>query len=74
LFGKIFFSKNGKLIKRFTASNVEQINGIWTARTLIAHNFETEHKTILTLDDAHYNIGLPQSLFTKRTLLMEKIR
>jgi hypothetical protein len=69
-----FFSKNGKLIKRFTASNVEQINGIWTARTLIAHNFETEHQTILTLDDAHYNIGLPQSLFTKRTLLMEKIR
>jgi hypothetical protein len=69
-----FFSQNGKLIKRFTASNVEQINGIWTARFLTAHNFETEHKTHLTLDTVRYNIGLSQSLFTKRTLLMEKIR
>ena len=69
-----FFDRNGNLIKRFSASNVEQINGIWTARILTAHNFETGHQTILTLDDVRYNTGLPQSLFTKRTLLMEKIR
>jgi hypothetical protein len=69
-----FFGRNGKLIKRFTASNVEQIDGIWTARILTAHNLETKHKTIMKLDKVRYNIGLSKSLFTKRTLLMEKIR
>jgi hypothetical protein len=69
-----FFDRNGKLIKRDSVANVQQIDGIWTGRILSAHNLKTNHKTIMKLDKVRYNIGLPESVFTKRTLLMEKIR
>jgi len=66
------FDKKGRSFKVFLASDIKQIDGVWTAMHLGMKNVKTGHKTILTMKDIRYNIGLNDGFFTTREL--EKAR
>jgi len=64
-----FYDKKGRLLKRLQASDIENIDGIWTARRLELENFQKKHKTILELDNIRYNTGLRDDVFSERNLV-----
>ena len=64
--GKMYVKK-GKKIKFFTASDIEQIQGIWTAKKLTmvtTKGNRKEHSTVLLFDDMVYNKGVEDNMFT----------
>jgi outer membrane lipoprotein-sorting protein len=64
----VFFDKNLKLLKEFTASDIEQIDGIWTIKTMKMDNKQTGHHTIFQFTDIKYNSGLDDDIFSQRQL------
>lgn len=64
--GKMYVKK-GKKIKYFTATDIEQIEGIWTAKKLTmitTRRDEKEHSTVLLFNNITYNKGVDDGLFT----------
>lgn len=68
-----FFNKSKQLIKQNMATDLQQIDGIWTPMTISSHNLETGHKTVMKFTKVQYNTGLTVDFFSKNTLMMEKI-
>ena len=64
----VFYDKNLKLLKELTVSDIDQVDGIWTARTLIMDNLQNQHKTIFKIDNVRYNSGLDDDLFSQRRI------
>lgn len=61
------YVKKGKKIKYFTASDIEKIQGIWTARKLTMITTKSkrkEHSTVLLFDNMVYNKGVGDDMFT----------
>jgi outer membrane lipoprotein-sorting protein len=63
-----FYDKQGKLLKRFHATEIEVIDGIPTPKRLEMVNVQTGHSTVLELSNIRYNTGLSDDLFTQREL------
>lgn len=63
-----FFDGSNNPIKRFTASNIKQINDIWTVLSGKMENLKTGGWTTVDLSNVRYNSGLPDRLFTKEGL------
>jgi hypothetical protein len=64
--GKMYVKK-GKKIKFFTASDIEEIEGIWTAKKLTmvtTRRNEKEHSTVLLFNNITYNKGVEDTMFT----------
>jgi hypothetical protein len=61
------FSKD-RLIRRITYSDVESIDGIWTARTVNVLDNSRNSRTILTLDKVKYNLPMKDVDFTRENL------
>ncbi len=64
--GKMYVKK-GKKIKYFTATDLEQIQGIWTAKKLTmitTKRKRKEHSTVLLFDKVVYNKGVEDEMFT----------
>ena len=62
-----FYVKKGRKIKYFTASDIEQIQGIWTARKLTmvtTKRNKKEHSTVLLFNKLVYNEGVEDDMFT----------
>ncbi len=64
----VFFDKKGREFKQFKASDIEKIGGIWTPKKLEMENIKDKHKTVLTMKNIKYNIGLKNSFFSQRQL------
>ena len=63
--------KRGNRVKYFTASDIEQIDGIWTAKRLqmvTTRNDRREHASILQLSDIVYNEPIHDDVFTTDTM------
>jgi len=61
----------GNRIKYFTASEIEEIDGIWTVRRLQAittRNGRQEHASVLQLNNVVYNDPVDDELFTTETM------
>lgn len=64
----LMYDKDGDPLKGFSASDIREIEGIWTAMIITMKNLKSGHQTILTLDSIHYNLGLTDNFFTTREL------
>jgi hypothetical protein len=61
------YVQRDKKIKYFTASDIENIQGIWTAKKLTMATTKgnrLEHQTVLVFDNIQYNTGVDDTLFT----------
>lgn len=67
----VFWVSKGKKIKYFTASGIEQIDGIWTAKVnkmWTTKHDRVEHTTILELANIRYNDQIDDSFFTPQRM------
>jgi len=68
--GKIWV-KRGKKIKYFSATDIEQIDGIWTPKKLqmiTTKKGKREHATVLQINDIAYNQEMDDDLFKSETM------
>jgi outer membrane lipoprotein-sorting protein len=61
------FDKNEKLWKTF-AGEYEQIQGYWTMKSLTMTDVQKKHKTIMTMENMEFDVGLDEKTFTQRYL------
>ena len=62
------YDQSGKKVREFHASGLKKVNGITGARHLeMISPLENTH-TVLTIDDAQFNTGLDEKLFTPEAL------
>ncbi len=65
------YVKKGKKIKYYTATDIEKIQGIWTAKKLTmitTKQKRKEHSTVLIFKNIVYNKGVEDSLFTTQRM------
>lgn len=63
-----FYDKKLKFLKDLTLSDIEQIDGIWTAKTMTMVNEQEKHKTVFHFSNITYNSGLDDEIFSQRRL------
>ena len=63
-----FYDRMGSLLKTLTISNIEKIDGFWTAQKMHIINHQTNHQTILLMSETKYNIEIDENLFTVSNL------
>jgi Outer membrane lipoprotein-sorting protein len=61
------FNKD-RLIRQITYSDIESIDGIWTARTVAVLDHTRNSQTVLTLDKVKYNLPMKDANFTRESL------
>ena len=69
-----YYDRRGKLLKIFTIPEMEEIDGIWTARKMVMENLQKKHKTVLHFDDIIFNEPVEDSFFSVATLERGRIR
>jgi outer membrane lipoprotein-sorting protein len=57
-----------KITRRLKFQNMENIQGVWTARTLDMEDFTRNSRTVLQLNSLRYNVDLKDSQFTVEAL------
>jgi outer membrane lipoprotein-sorting protein len=62
------YDQNGKKVREFRASGLKKVDGIWGARHLEMSSPMENTRTVLTIDDAQFNTGLDEKLFTPEAL------
>lgn len=68
-----YFDKDG-LMKILRVSDIKKQDGFWTAFHMEMDNIQERHKTQMTMQEVHYNVGLKDNLFRVSTLERTKIR
>jgi hypothetical protein len=63
-----FYDKMGNLLKTLTISDIEKIDGFWTAQKMHIINHQTNHQTVLLMNETKYNIKIDENLFTVSNL------
>jgi hypothetical protein len=63
-----FYDEKLEFLKELTLSDIEQIDGIWKAKTMTMVNEQEEHKTIFHFSNITYNSGLDDDIFSQRRL------
>ncbi len=63
-----FYDKKGRFLKELTTGDIEEINGVWTVKTLKMNNEQKKHSTIFTFSNIAYNTGLDDDIFSQRRL------
>jgi len=71
LFARAESYARGKLVRRLDYSNIERVQNVWTARTLVMHDIERDSRTTLKLEKLEYNLPLPADSFTLQALRRE---
>lgn len=64
----VFYDKKMAELKTLTLSEIEQIDGIWTAKTYQMNNVQENHQTTFKFSNHKYNSGLDDEIFTDRRL------
>lgn len=63
--------KKGKRVKYFSANDIENIQGVWTAQTLQmvgTHKGKKEHASVFKISDVKYNEDVDESLFDTQVM------
>ena len=63
-----YYDKRDEIYKVFTADEVKQVQGLWTAVRRTMKNVQNGHRTEVTYLEVDYNVGLEDSLFSERYL------
>ncbi len=66
-----FWVVKGKKIKYFKASDIENMNGIWVAKSnqmSTTKNGRTEHTTVLKTTNIHYDREIEDTFFTTQKM------
>jgi outer membrane lipoprotein-sorting protein len=63
-----FYDKKLNFLKELILSDIEQINGIWTAKTMAMTNDQEKHKTVFKFSNIKYNSGIDDDTFSERRL------
>ncbi|NHZ87218.1 MAG: outer membrane lipoprotein-sorting protein, partial [Planctomycetia bacterium] len=64
-----FYDKNNKLFKVLTISEYQSFENYNFSTKLIMKNIQTGSQTVMDVSDIKYNIDLPDSYFTKESLV-----
>jgi len=59
-----YYDKLGKLHRTLELSDITQVDGIWVAKKLQMTNVQTNHQTIILIENPKYNIAIDESSFT----------
>ena len=63
------FDKKGQLLKVMTVKKLEKIDNIWTPMDQEMANVQDKTTSTITIKDIHYNVELPDDIFTRARLL-----
>jgi outer membrane lipoprotein-sorting protein len=63
-----YYDRRGDLARVFTAEELREIQGFWTATRRVMKNVQSGHRTEVVLADVRYNQKLAPDLFTERAL------
>lgn len=63
-----YYDKRNELYKVFTADEVTQVQGFWTTVRRTMKNVQNGHRTEVSFSEVQYNVGLPNDLFSERSL------
>jgi hypothetical protein len=61
-------SAKDRIIRRVSYSDIEDVQGIWTARAIEIADLTRDSRTRLTLEDLQYNVPLAEADFTQQAL------
>jgi hypothetical protein len=64
-----FLDAKGTVLRRILTSEIAQIDGIWTARRMVARNEMTAHTTEFEFTEIDYKTPVDDSMFTEEALL-----
>ena len=59
-----YYDKNGKLHRELKLSDIERVDGFWVAKHLHMTNVQTNHQTIILIENPRYNIAVDENSFT----------
>src|SRR4051812_1274384 len=62
------YNKRNEKQKVYSVRKLEQVEGVWTAMDAEMTNAIEQSRTELTVESAHYNVGLKESDFSRREL------
>lgn len=62
------YERSGREIKRLLASRVEQVNGVWTARSLTLMNLVSNRLSNMAILEINTDMTVPENFLTPRTL------
>lgn len=63
-----YFDETNKEVKRFTMTKWAKIKDYWIGMAGVMENLVTPHKTTVEFSDVELDIGVPDTLFTERSL------
>lgn len=63
-----FYDKDGQLEKVLTNTDIEEIDGNWTAREMTMRNVQKGTRTVLHMEEIHYNAPISDQIFTTRNM------
>lgn len=63
-----YYDKMNKLHRKLTMSGIRQVDSFWTASQMQMTNVQTEHQTILEINNPKYNVPLDEAKFNVTTL------
>jgi hypothetical protein len=62
------YDRSGREIKRLMASRVEEINGVWTSRSLTMMNLVANRLSNMAILEINTGVTIPENFLTPRTL------
>jgi hypothetical protein len=63
-----YYDRRGDLARVYTAEEVKEVQGFWSAVKRSMRNVQSGHRTDVVFDDLRYNLKLSPELFTERAL------
>jgi len=63
-----YYDRRGDLARVYTAEEVKEVQGFWSAVKRSMRNVQSGHRTDVVFDDLRYNLKLPPELFSERAL------
>ena len=66
--GAKFWDVKGRPLKRLTATDIRQVDGIWTRHSLEMENLQSGHRSIFTFSEVDYEMPVDDAMFNKRSL------
>ena len=63
-----FYDRAGEHIKTLTVNEYREIDGFWTIERMVMKNEVSGHSTTMELSELRLDTGLPENLFTERTM------
>ncbi|WP_051301704.1 outer membrane lipoprotein-sorting protein [Sedimenticola selenatireducens] len=63
-----YYDARGELLRTFSADEVREVDGHWTATRRTMHDAQSGHRTEVVFDEVNYDVGLGEDLFSERYL------